>query len=67
MGEGERAESVSALVVELGAEDVFRQTEALAGEAQDGGAVDEAIDGGHRLRLAGEEALPATEAGVGGE
>src|SRR3990172_4163220 len=54
-------------VLERRAHDLLGVAEALAGEAEDRGLVDEAIDGGDGARLRREEMLPAGEAGVGGE
>lgn len=42
-------------------------SEALSGEAQDGGAIDESVGGGDSGGLGGKESLPLGEAGVGGE
>ena len=49
------------------AEDLPGLSEALAGEAEDGGLVDEPVDGGDGLGFGGEEGAPVVEAGVGGE
>jgi hypothetical protein len=49
------------------AEDVLGLSEALAGEAEDGGLIDEAVDGGDSLCFGGEERAPVVEACVGGE
>jgi hypothetical protein len=49
------------------AEDLPGLSEAFAGEAEDGGLVDEAVDGGDGLGFGGEEGVPVVEAGVGGE
>ena len=42
-------------------------SEALATEAQNGGSIDEAVDGGHSGGLGGEEVSPLAEAGVRGK
>ena len=55
------------LLVEGRADDLPGRTEARAGEAQNAGRIDEAIDGGHGDSLRGEERLPAGEARIGGQ
>ncbi len=42
-------------------------SEALTGEPQDGGTIDESVGGGDSGSLGGEESLPLCETCVGGE
>src|SRR5207249_88945 len=54
-------------VVEGSADGLAWLAVALAGEAQDGGTIDEAIHHGDSHRLRREEVLPVGKAGIGGE
>ncbi len=52
-------------LVKRSAVDVVGLAEALAGETQDGGVVDEAVDRGHRLALGREKAGPFGKTAAG--
>lgn len=57
----------SSVVLEACSEYFLGLAASLAGEAEDGGPVDEAVYGGYSGCLVGEEGFPAVEACVGGE
>jgi len=59
--------SAGVSLIEGRANDLPRRPKALAGEAQNAGTIDEAIDSGHGDGLGGEERLPAGEARIGGQ